>query len=150
MEPLIENKTAPRNYEIKETFTAGIELKGYEVKSLRKKQGSLKGAHVTVRGGEAFLLNTHIPAYQPQNTPKGYDPNRKRRLLLTKKEIEKLAHVENQGGLTVVPLGLYNINGLIKVKVAIARGKKKHDKREDIKRRDVERDIQRTLKNKNL
>jgi len=150
MQPLVENKQITRNYTVQETLMAGIELHGYEVKSLRKKHGSLRGAHVTVRGGQAWLLNAHIPAYQPANTPQSYDPHRKRKLLLHTNEIAKLASIEDQGGLTVVPTGLYDVDGLIKARVAVAKGKKKHDKREDIKKRDMQRDIERTLKNKNL
>lgn len=150
MKPLVENKTISRDFKIQEKFTAGIELRGYEVKSLRAKHGSLQGAHVTVRGGQAWLLNAHIPAYQPENAPDDYNPNRKRRLLLHKREIAQLASVEDQGGLTVVPIGLYDIDGLIKTQIATAKGKKKHDKREDIKKRDMQRDIERTLKDKNL
>lgn len=147
MPTLIENKKARLNYEILEQYEAGIELSGFEVKSLRNKRGSLDGAHVVVRGGEAYLLNAHIPPYQPGNTPKDYDPERNRRLLLTKKEIAELAGAESKKGLTIVPISVYNKKRKLKVSLAIARGKKKYDKREDIKKRDLKRAIDRTLKN---
>lgn len=150
MQTLLKNKGVGRNYEIKKKFEAGIELRGFEVKSVRQKKGSLKGAHITVRGGEAFLLNAHIPPYQPKNAPDDFDPYRKRRLLLHKKELRELASAEKEGGLTIVPLAMYNTNSLIKLEIAIVRGKKKHDKREDIKKRDMQRDTERTLKRKNL
>lgn len=130
-----------------EKLNAGIELLGFEVKSLRNKQGSLEGAHITVRGGEAYLIGANIPPFQPKNTPKDYDPTRNRRLLLTKKEIAILGAFEGQKGLTIVPISVYNNKRKIKLEIAVARGKKQFDKRETIKRRDTEREIRRTLKN---
>ena len=135
------------DYELLETLEAGIELFGLEVKSLRAGQGSLDGAHVTVRGGEAYIVNMRVAPYQPANTPPDYDPERPRRLLLTKKEIARVAGFERQNGLTVVPISMYNKNNKLKMEIAIARGKKKHDKRETIKKRDAKREIERTLKN---
>ena len=146
---LIQNKKARRDYEIIESFDAGIELFGFEVKALRTKKGRLEGGHVTVRGGEAFLLNFQLPPYQAPNTPESYDPERPRRLLLTKKEIDRLIGFEQQKGLTIIPLTVYNKGSLIKIEIAIAKGKKKHDKRETIKKRDVEREINRSLKHFN-
>jgi SsrA-binding protein len=142
---LIENRKASFNYEFLEKFEAGIELFGHEVKSLRKKQGSLEGSHVVVRGGEAFLLNAYIPPYQSKNTPAGYDERRARRLLLTKRELHGLASAESKKGLTVVPILVYNKGRKLKVSLAIARGKKKFDKREAIRKRDAERDIRREM-----
>jgi SsrA-binding protein len=144
---LIQNKKAYFNYEILEKIEAGIELLGFEVKSLKNGQGSLEGAHVTVRGAEAFVINMQIPPYQPANTPKEYDPLRNRRLLLTKKEITALAGAEGQKGLTIVPISVYNKGRELKVEIAIVRGKKKYDKREAIKKRDTEREIRRNLGN---
>ena len=144
---LLQNKKVHFDYEVLETFTAGIELFGHEVKALRNKQGSLEGSHVTVRGGEAFLIGAYIPPYQSANTPAGYDDRRHRRLLLTKKELLTLVQYEQQKGLTVVPISMYNKGRNIKVDIAIVRGKKKHDKRETLKRRDTERELRRTLKN---
>ena len=91
--PLIQNKKAYFNYEILEKIEAGIELLGFEVKSLKKGQGTLEGSHITIRGNEAFVINMQIPPYQPANTPKDYDPTRNRRLLVTKKEIERLLDI---------------------------------------------------------
>lgn len=140
---LITNKKAYFDYEILEKIEAGIELFGFEVKSLRDGQGSLLGAHVTIRGREAFVINMQIPPYQPANTPRDYDPLRNRRLLLTKKEIEELAKIESQKGLTIVPLSVYNSGRKLKLEVAVVRGKKKYDKRETIKKRDTDREIRR-------
>lgn len=120
---------------------------GQEVKSLKKNQGSILGAHVIVRGGEAYIVGMHIPPYQPNNTPKDYDPDRTRRLLLTKKELGELAGAEAQKGLTIVPISVYSKGRKLKLQIAIARGKKKYDKREALKKRDAEREIARTLKN---
>jgi SsrA-binding protein len=143
---LAQNKKARFDYEILKEFEAGIELHGFEVKSARAGRGTLRGAHVVVRGGEAYLVGCTIPPYQTENTPKTYDPERPRRLLLHKKELYALEDAESQKGLTVIALSLYNKNRKLKVSVAIARGKKKHDKREVIKKRDTERDLQRSLK----
>lgn len=144
---LIQNRKAYFNYEILEKIEAGIELLGFEVKSLKKGQGSLEGSHVTVRGQEAFVINMQIPPYQPSNTPSNYDPLRNRRLLVTKKEIERLSKEEAQKGLTIIPLSVYNKGRKLKIEIAIVRGKKKYDKRETIKKRDTDREIRRSLKN---
>lgn len=143
---LIQNKKVYLNYEIIETFQAGMELFGFEVKSLRKKQGSLEGAYIIIRGNEAFLIGMTIPPYQPTNTPDSYDPIRNRRLLLTKKEISRILGLEKQRGLTIVPISVYNKGVKIKIEIGVAKGKKKYDKREDIKKRDTERELKRTLK----
>ncbi|PCI28048.1 SsrA-binding protein [Candidatus Wolfebacteria bacterium] len=143
---LLQNKKLRLNYEVLDTFHAGIELFGYEVKSLRNKHGSLDGSHITVRGGEAYIIGMHIPAYQVANTPKGYDDRRNRRLLLNRKELDKLSQSESKKGLTIAPISVYNNNRLIKLDIAIVRGKKKHDKRQDLKQRDDEREMRRTLK----
>ena len=147
MEFLAENKKVFFNYEVLEKFNAGIELLGLEVKSLKVKRGTLDGAYVSMRDNEVFLLGATIPPYQPKNTPANYEPTRPRRLLLTKKEISQLIGWENKKGLTIVPLSLYNVERKIKVTIAIVRGKKKHDKREVLKKREANREIERTLKN---
>ncbi len=147
MANFVENKKALFNYEIIEKFEAGIELVGSEVKSIKKNQGSLEGAYIIVRGGEAYLMNMTVPPYQEKNTPKGYEPRRNRRILLTKKEISKLADIET-GGLTIVPISLYNKGNLIKVSVAIVRGKKKFDKRETIKQRETDRNVRREFRDR--
>jgi len=143
---LIKNKKATFNYEITDKFEAGIKLAGFEVKSLKKGQGSLLGAYVIIRGNEAFLTGANIPAYQPANAPKDYDPERPRRLLLNKKELSELAGIEKQKGLTIVPISVYIKGNKIKLEIGVGRGKKKHDKREIIKKRDTAHDIARELK----
>lgn len=144
---LVQHKKARLEYEILEEYEAGIELLGLEVKSLRTGNAKLEGTHVVVRGGEAYIVGMVISPYQPANTPPEYDPNRSRKLLLTKKEIASLAAAEGQKGLTVVPISVYNKNGKLKVRVAIARGRKKYDKRAVLKKRETEREMRRTLKN---
>ncbi|MEN9621967.1 MAG: hypothetical protein RLZZ67_401 [Candidatus Parcubacteria bacterium] len=143
---LVENRKVHFDYEILETFSAGIELLGLEVKSLRVHSASLEGAYIAIRGKEAFLLQSSIPAYQPSNTAADYNPLRVRKLLLTKKELHTLEDAESGKGLTIVPLKVYNKGKKIKVDIAIVRGKKKFDKRASIKKRESDRDIQRTLK----
>jgi SsrA-binding protein len=143
---LAENKKLHFDYEVVQTFDAGIELLGVEVKSLRVHGSTLDGAYVTIRGGEAYLMQMSIPPYQPANTPDGYDPLRVRKLILTKAEIRELADIETGKGLTIAPIKLYNKGKKVKVAIGIVRGKKKFDKRETIKRRESDRDIHRTLK----
>lgn len=146
---LIENHKARFDYEIIEKIEAGIELLGNEVKSLKNKQGSLEGAFVIIRGEEAYLTGCFIPPYQIQNkNNENYDPHRLRKLLLTKKEIKEFIGKEKIKGLTLIPLSLYNKGKKIKVSVALAKKKKKFDKREDIKKRETDRNILRTLKTK--
>lgn len=143
---LVENRKAHFHYDLLENFEAGLELLGFEVKALRKGQGSLDGAHVIVRGGEAYIVGMHIPPFQEANTPKEYDTRRTRRLLLSKKEIVALGDAEGTKGLTVVPLSVYNKNSKLKLAVAIARGKTHGDKRESIKRREANREAERALR----
>ena len=140
---LISNKKAGFNYEITETLSAGVELFGFEVKSLRQGQGSLDGSYVTIRGKEAFLIGSFIPPFQENNTPTDYDPHRNRKLLVTKAEIKKLADIEKAKGLTIVPISVYNKGRVLKVDLGIGKGKKKFDKRETLKKRDTERETRR-------
>src|SRR3989344_2045037 len=142
---LVRNKKATFNYEILEKFEAGLELFGHEVKSLRAHHGSLEGAHVIARGREAFIVGLNIPPYQPANTPEGYEPERTRKLLLTKKEINQLTGWESKKGFTIVPLSIFGKGRFIKISIAIAKGKKKFDKRESIKKRATERSIRREI-----
>ncbi len=135
------------DYEILEEFEAGLELLGPEVKSLRNKLGKLEGAHITVRGGEAYLIGASIPPYQSGNMPADYEPMRNRKLLLTTREIASLAAQESQKGLTIVPLRVYSKGKHLKLALAVARGRKKYDKRAALKERDTKRDIDRSLKN---
>ena len=146
MADLIRNKKAGFDFELLERFEAGVELLGTEVKSLRSGQGKLEGAHVIVRGGEAYLVGASIPAYQKANAPKGYDPERVRKLLLKNKEILDLYTESEKKGLTVVPVRWYNKSRLVKLELAVAKGKKKHDKRQSIKERESKRDVQRLMK----
>lgn len=146
MTTYVVNRKAKYDFEILDTYEAGVVLAGYEVKSIRNGQGKLDGAHIVVRGGEAFLVGATIPPFQVANAPQNYDPERPRKLLLSQKQIETLFQKSEKQGLTIVPLKWYNKNRKVKLEIAIARGKKKHDKRETIKERDVKRDIARILK----
>ncbi len=128
-------------YEVKETTQAGVELFGFEVKSLRKKQGSLDVGKVIVRGGEVFLVGAFIPPYQESNTPKEYDPYRTRRLLLNKNEIVDIVKNEESGNLTSVPVSLYLKKNLIKCEIALCKKKEKGDKRENIKKEIARREM---------
>jgi SsrA-binding protein len=141
-----ENKKVHFDYEVMEEFEAGIELLGFEVKSIRVGRAVLSGSHVIVRGGEAYIIGMQIPPYQAGNTLDTYDPLQTRKLLLTKREIGTLEKAEGTKGLTIVPISLYNKKRKIKVRIAIVRGKKKFDKRETIKKRDTDRDLRRELK----
>ena len=146
MPTLIQNKKVNLNYEIMEKYDAGLSLRGYEVKSIRNKHGSLEGSYIIVRGNEAFLIGARIPPYQASNTPAGYAPYRNRKLLLTKKEISELSGFEKKKGLTIIPIMLYTKGHNIKLSLGIGRGKKKYDKRETIKKKDTLRDVARELK----
>ena len=141
-----ENRKIYFNYEILEKYEAGIELYGSEVKAVRSGKMSLEGAFVIVRGGECFLINANTPPYQPNNTPKEYDPLRNKKLLLTKKEIRVLSDSGNNKSLTIVPISVYNKGRKIKVEIALVKGKKKFDKRETIKKRETDREVRREYK----
>ena len=146
MRTISENKRALFNYQVLEKFKAGIVLQGQEVKSVKNGRLNLRGSFVVLRGEEVFLIGANIPPYQPKNTPKDYNPQRSRKLLLKKAEIRHLIGKAKQKGLTMVPLRVYTQKGKIKIEFGIARGKKKFDKREKIKKREVEREIRRALK----
>ncbi|KKT82162.1 MAG: SsrA-binding protein [Candidatus Harrisonbacteria bacterium RIFOXYA1_FULL_48_8] len=146
MSALSENRKAYFNYEILETLEAGIELRGYEVKAVKSGRASITGAFATIKDEQIWLTNADIPPYQPKNTPADYDPQRSRRLLLKKSEITYLIGKLQSERLTVVPLKLYNKGGRIKVELGLARGKRKYEKRETIKKRETQREIRRTLK----
>lgn len=145
---VLENKRVGFDYAILEEIEAGLELRGFEVKSLRAGRGSLKGARVVARGGEAYLVGATIPPYQASNAPKSYDEERPRRLLLSQKEIAHVASAEGEKGLTIVPIKVYNKGTKLKLLIAIARGKKKEDKRQSIREREEKRSIRRSLKTK--
>lgn len=143
---LATNRKARFDYEILDSYEAGIQLSGHEVKSLRTHHGTILGAFVIIRGGEAFLVNAQIPPYQTANTPSGYDPTRARRLLLKRSELNELIGASSEKGLTMVPLSLYTKKSRIKLSFGLARRKKKHDKREKIRAREDERKINRALR----
>ena len=147
MAAYIKNKKAYFDFEILETIEAGLVLHGHEAKSIRNGRANLEGSYVVVRGGEAFLVGASISPYQPANTPKSYDTERARKLLLSHKELSHLERESETARLTIVPIELYNNRGKIKLTIGLARGKKKYDKRETLKQRDSKRDIERTLKN---
>jgi SsrA-binding protein len=147
MEILLRNRKVGLNYEILEKFEAGISLLGFEVKSLKTGQGSISEAYISFVGGEAFLVSSHIPPYQTKNTPEGYDPNRSRKILLNKKELKELSEKVKTSSLTIAPISMYNKGRNIKLEIALVKGKKKFDKRHSIKKRDIEKDLGRRLKN---
>ena len=143
---IVKNRRAFHEYEILERFEAGIELSGTEVRSLRENNCQLTDCFVLIRGGEAWLHNVHIAPYRNGNIA-NVDPDRKRKLLLHKKEIRLIEQKVRERGMAVVPTQMYfKENSLVKVEIAVARGKKIHDKRQSIAERDQQRDIQRALK----
>lgn len=142
---LAKNKKAFHDYEILEKFDAGIILNGDEVKSIKNRQVNLKGSYVDIEESEAYINQVHISRYK-KSSRKEFDPLRKRKLLLHKKEIVKINQSVNQKGIAVIPLELYLQKGLIKVEIGICRGKKLHDKRETLKRKSQDMEIKRQLK----
>lgn len=139
------NSKASFDYKILETIEAGIILEGHEVKSIKTGKASIKGCHVKIINNEAILIGATISPYQPANVPKNYDGQRSRKLLLSKKEIATLLGLSQSQGLTIIPLKFYDKKGKIKLLLGIGRGKKKYDKRETIKKKDVARAKQRGL-----
>ena len=143
-----DNRRARYDYEIMQTFEAGLELKGSEVKSLREGRTNLAESYATMKAGELYLINSNIPEYREANRF-NHDPKRPRKLLLRKKEIGKLANGVQREGLTIVPLKMFfNLRGRCKVDIALARGKKLHDKREAIKERSWDRERARLMREK--
>ncbi len=141
MKILSDNKKAHFDYEILEKFDAGMILIGQEVKSIRLGRMSLAGSYVVFEKGEPYLIGAKIPPYQPKNAPSNYNDQRQRKLLLNKSEIDYLLGKTNQKGLTLVPIKVYTKGAVIKLEFGLARGRKKHDKREIIKKRETEREI---------
>lgn len=141
---LITNRTARRNYTILETVEAGIELKGTEVKSLRDRRANLTDSFARVDNGQAYLFNFHISPYEKGNRF-NHDPLRKRRLLLHKNEIIKLASLTERKGMALIPLKIYLKRGRMKAEIAICQGKVQYDKREDIKKREHSREMERAI-----
>ncbi|WP_156288416.1 SsrA-binding protein SmpB [Oceanobacillus salinisoli] len=143
---IAQNKKASHDYTIEDTFEAGIVLKGTEIKSLRNGRVNLKDSHARIdRNGEVQLVNMHIPEYE-QGNRFNHDPTRSRKLLLHRKEIDKLIGLTQQQGYALVPLKLYIKNGYAKVLIGLGKGKKKYDKREDLKKKQMKRDIDRAMK----
>ncbi|UOD35497.1 SsrA-binding protein SmpB [Deferribacteraceae bacterium V6Fe1] len=147
MKILAQNKKAFYDYEIIETFEAGIELKGTEVKSCKSGKVNLRDSFIKVKDGEAFLLNTHISEYEKGNIA-NHEPTRTRKLLLHKREINRLIGKAQEKGLTIVPLKIYLKKNLVKVEIALVKGKQSHDKRNTIKEKDLKKEISRDFKNK--
>lgn len=143
----LENKKARFDYKILETFEAGMHLLGFEVKSIRAGKISIAGSYIKIYGKKVYLVGSNIQPYQEKNIHSEYDPERSIELLLHKKEMKYLMGKLNEKGLTLIPLKLYNKNRKIKIEIALVKSKKKMDKREYIKKRDVKRDIDRKLKN---
>ena len=140
MTNLAENRKASFDYEILEKFQAGIKLTGHEAKSIKMGHFDLAGAHAILRNNEIFLVGANIPSFQPANAPQNYDSQRTRKLLLKREEIKYLLG-KTQSGLTIIPLRGYTNRGFVKIEIALARGRKKHDKRELIKKRESEREL---------
>ncbi|MBC1267589.1 SsrA-binding protein SmpB [Trichormus variabilis FSR] len=144
---ITDNRQARYLYEILETFEAGIQLTGTEVKSIRAGKVNLQDGYALLRDGEIWLINAHISPYNASGQYFNHEPRRTRKLLLHRQEIRKLIGKVEQQGLTLVPLKMYLKRGWVKVSIALGKGKKLHDKRESLKRRQDQRDIQRAIKN---
>lgn len=145
MAELAKNRKAYFDYEILETFRAGLALKGFEVKATKSGKINIAGSFVLIRGNQAYLLNADIPPYQPKNTPTDYNPKRTRTLLLRKDEIKRLLGLTKQKGLTFVPLRVYTTHNLVKLELGVCRGKKQYEKREAIKKREAQREIKKFI-----
>lgn len=143
---LARNKKAYFDYEVLETYTAGLVLQGHEVKSIRNHQINLKGGHVSFKNNEAWLENVQIAPYQPKNQHEEGNEKRKRKLLLQKREIAKLENQSEAAGITIVPLRVFLKNQRIKIEIGLCRGKKQYDKRETIKKKSLDRELKRSIK----
>ncbi|TAE57829.1 MAG: SsrA-binding protein SmpB [Nostocales cyanobacterium] len=143
---ITDNRQARYLYQILETYEAGIQLAGTEVKSIRAGKVNLQDGYALLRNGEAWLINAHISPYTSSGQYFNHEPRRTRKLLLHRQELRKLIGKVEQQGLTLIPLKMYLKNGWVKVSIGLCKGKKIHDKREDLKRRQDQRDIQRALK----
>lgn len=141
------NRKASHDYDLEERFEAGIVLTGSEIKSIRARQVSLKEAHVQIDSNGVWLVNAHIAPYDPANQF-NHDPRRRRKLLLHKREISDLYDQVRQRGFTIIPTRLYLKSGLAKVEIALAKGKRKYDKRRELAKKAADRDIERALSRK--
>ncbi len=144
---IAQNKKAHHDYHIEETFEAGIVLQGTEIKSIRAGRINIRDAFAHIQNGELFLINAHISTYE-QGNRYNHDPLRTRKLLLHKKEINKLIGATKEKGYALIPLKVYIKNGFAKVLIGLGKGKKKYDKREDLKQKDAKRQIERALREK--
>ncbi len=142
-----QNKKAYHDYFIEETYEAGIVLQGTEIKSIRASRLNLKDAHARIQNGEVYLYNMHISPYE-QGNRYNHDPLRVRKLLLHKREISKLIGITKETGYTLVPLKVYLKNGFAKVLLGVGKGKKQYDKREDLKKKEAKRDIERAFRDR--
>ena len=145
---IVENRKARHDYFIEETFEAGIELQGWEVKAIRAGRVNLKEAYVIVKDGEIFLLGMHVTPLASASTHVHPDPTRTRKLLLHRREIDRLIGQVERAGYTLVPLDLHFSRGRIKATIGLAKGKKQHDKREAVKEREWNREQQRLVRNR--
>lgn len=145
---IAKNRKARHEYHIEETFEAGIALQGTEIKSIREGKASLKDSFALIRDGEAFLHNLHIARYKGNRH--NHEPERKRKLLLHKHQIKQLIGKTKQSGYTLIPLQLYFKRQMVKVKLALAKGKNLHDKRQDIKRKTAQREMERAIKDRQV
>jgi SsrA-binding protein len=148
MPTLTTNKKALHNYQVLEKFEAGIVLTGAEVKSVKGGQINLMGSYITARDNTLWLINCHISPYKMASTQQGYNPTHDRKLLLKRKEISSLIGTLTAKGLTVLPISVYTKGSFVKLEIGVCRGKKQYDKRETIKKRDSDRNIQRLMRNK--
>ncbi|RLQ96670.1 SsrA-binding protein SmpB [Falsibacillus albus] len=142
---IAQNKKARHDFSIEETYEAGMVLKGTEIKSIRNSRVNLKDSFARIQKGEVFLYNMHVSPYEQGNIH-NHDPLRTRKLLLHKKQISKLIGETKEAGYSLIPLKLYIKNGVAKVLIGLAKGKKKYDKREDLKKKEAKRDIERAFK----
>lgn len=142
---IAQNRRANHDYFIEETFEAGIVLQGTEIKSIRAGRVNIRDAFARVRNGEVFLYNMHVSPYE-QGNRYNHDPTRTRKLLLNRREINKLSRETSQAGYAIVPLRIYIKNGFAKILIGLGRGKKQYDKREDLRRREAKRDIERAFR----
>ena len=145
----IINKQARFNYEILNRYEAGLVLRGYEVKSLKDGHANLRGAYISLKPTpkpELWLVKAHVSRYKCAGAMPNYDPERPRKLLIKKKELSSIIGKMEQKGLTLIPIKMYTIRNLVKLEFALARGKKKYEKKADMKKKDVETEIRRTLK----
>jgi SsrA-binding protein len=146
---VVKNRKARHEYEIEETYEAGLVLQGSEVKSIREGRVNISEAHCGVRNGEMWLFNAHIAPYHKGSSHTNHNPRRERKLLLHKNEIVTLEQKVDREGYTIVPLQLYFKNGYAKIKIGVARGKKRHDKRRDIKEREQKRRMKQQMRDAN-